>query len=808
MVSLPEISDWSADQLLQARQRSPAVDRYLELLNTTPADFGGKLRIERHRYWTRAALATLHQSHIAQDVCLFWSQAALQILAKAWSHHLLDEENVCLLTMGKLGAQELNLSSDIDVFFVSEGDPSKVLLKKVRAFINDLSEVRSSGFCFRVDLDLRPGGSTSPVVIRFDQMTNHYGYQGETWERVAMIRQSIPLGPPVLTHKVSSFCQKFSFRKHIDYSLFHDLYSMREKIQNHKFNASPWNIKFRKGGIRDLELLVHSLQLIHGGKNKKLATPSLSSALDELRGAQHLSDADAVALQDSYWFFRKIENHIQCENDQHTYDLEPCRLVSDEDKKLFVQKADRIAQIVDQLLRPYQKNQPQAPNLDKAFLDLDLKDEEVEKIWQQLLQTKIQSRTKLRDEEERQIFLKNVLLALKDCRVDPAMALQHLQQFLISIKAKTSFFTLLNQHKELIAELVWIFSCSPFLAQILIHRPELIDSFLLKNVSMDMQDEDQFAASAQDFKFLSDLISSSQFLRQRNVLQLTQNLSQTTDTIVLKLLELLKQKFKVDVFVLALGKWAASEMGLTSDLDFVFLTETEPEAAHFKLARRFIHFLNSPHSGQRLYPIDLRLRPSGSAGPLLLTKKELMEYLNTKAEVWERQAYLCYRQLPQTEALPLFTPRLLTPMDLQKLMDIQSQLLTEPGETLDLKKNRGGLLHTELTLQIAALEKQAFPEAPNVTGLCKTLRPFFPSELCGDIEKNYVELRTHQQLLILMSQSGESRFDKKSLEIQKVAALLETSPKVLLQKLEDLLGRQKSLLNKLDPLAATLKIEG
>lgn len=807
MVSLPEINQWTPAQLLSARKVSPAVDRYLDLLSTKATDFSSQLRLARHEHWLRAALASIHQTHSAKDVCLFWSQAALKLLSLAWNHHGLGQDTICLLAMGKLGAQELNLSSDIDIFFVSEEDVNKTQLKKVRAFISDLSEVRSLGFCFRVDLDLRPGGSTSPLVISFDQMTNHYGYQGETWERVAMIRQTIPLGPAALVEKVSTFCQKFSFRKHIDYSLFHDLYSMREKIQNHKFNASPWNIKFRKGGIRDLELLVHSLQLIHGGKNKKLVTPSLSSAIEELGRSQHLRDEDARALNENYWFFRQIENKIQCENDQHTYDLAASHLVSENEKSLFSQKADRIALIVDQLLRPYQKNHPQTPNLEQAFLDLDLNDESVEALWQQLRNTKIQSRSRLRDEEERQIFLKNVLAALKNCRVDPAMALLHLQQFLIAIKAKTSFFTLFNQHQELIEELVWIFSCSPFLSQILIHRPELIDSFLLKKVSLDMQDEDQFASSAQDFKFLSDLISSSQFLRQRNVSQLVQNLTQTTDTLVLKLLELLKQKFAVDVSILTLGKWAAQEMGLTSDLDFIFLTESEPEAAHFKLARRFIHFLNSPHSGQTVYPIDLRLRPSGSAGPLFLTKKDLTDYLNQKADVWERQAYLCFRELPEKKQEPLFSPRPLSPQDLQKLFEIQSQLLTEPSETLDLKKNRGGLLHTELTLQIAALEKQIFPSSPNVSGFCHALSSFFPRELCVDLEKNYFELRTYQQLLILISQSGESRFHKESAEIQKVAALQETSPKVLLEKLEDLLAKQKSLLNKLDPLAVTLKME-
>jgi [glutamine synthetase] adenylyltransferase / [glutamine synthetase]-adenylyl-L-tyrosine phosphorylase len=812
MVTLPELKDWSALQLDTARGLSPALARYLTLLETHSAEtFPDRLRLRRHEDWCRATLATLFATNSAQEVCSFWSQCTLKTLELAWRQHKLEEENICLITMGKLGALELNLSSDIDIFFVSENEPDKNLIKKIRSFISDIADLRSTGFCYRVDLDLRPGGSSAPLIINFDQMTNHYGYQGETWERVAMIRQKIPLGSPALAAKILTFCQKFSFRRHIDYSLFQDLYSMREKIQNNQISQAVTNIKFRKGGIRDLELLVHSLQLIHGGKNKKLLTSSVAQALEELRLAEHISNEDANTLTSSYWFFREIENKIQCENDQHTYDLGPSQLVPREQKQLFEKKADQIALIVDQFLRPYQKQSP------TDLLSLEAANEEFKKMagvtpqieaaWTQLLQTKIQSRAKERDERERQLFLKNVLLALKTCQVDPTLALQHLHQFIVAIKAKTSFFVLLNQHQALLEELIWIFSCSPFLSQILIHRPELVDSFLLKTAEIDLRDEDQFFSSAQDFKLLSDLISSSKFLRNRNVQELTQNLSRTTDTIVLNLLKFLKEKFKSEIHVLCLGKWASRQMGLTSDLDFVFLADETPTEPHLKMARRFIHFLNSPHSGQKIYNIDLRLRPSGNAGPLILTRQELTNYLNLRAEVWERQAYLCQRLLTEETTQPLFNSRELTSEELKKLIDIQTQLLTENRVSYDLKKNYGGLLHTELTLQTVALVQKKFPSTPDIQGLCQIVRDIWGPEIADEIEINYQALRTYQQLLILVSHSSESRIDTASADIQKLCSLLGNHPKVLLQEVSDRLSKQRSLLNKLDPLGQGLKIE-
>ncbi len=810
MVPISPLKNWTAQQIQQGCQASPAINRYVRILESVqsemPLNFADRMRRLRHSAWLDAALSTVHKTKAPQEVCKIWSEQTVNILSEIWDEHGLDKENICLIGMGKLGAEELNLSSDIDIFFISESEPEKDLLKKVRRFLNDVSEVRSSGFCYRVDLDLRPGGSSSPVIISFETMTNHYGYQGETWERVALIRQAIPLGPLLLKDKILSFCRKYAFRKHIDLTLFHDLYGMRKKIQHHKFNTSEMNLKFRKGGIRDLELLVHALQLIHGGKNKALITSSMTIALKELADAKHLSESDCKTLLESYWYFREVENLLHAENDQHTYDLSPSKLVSSAQKDEFLERADRIATIVDQFLNPYRRPQTETVNLDQEFRDLKFNEASIQ-AWSDLLQTKIQSRSKLRDEQERQLFFKNVLTHLKTFTIDPAITLSHLQRFLVAIKAKTSFFTLFNQNFVLLEEMLWIFSCSPFLSQILIHRPELVDSFLLKNVSLEAQDEDQFFNSAQDYKLLSDLIHSSRFLKHRDAKQLTAHLSKTADTIVETLLQILNKKFKVQIQVLALGKWASSEMGLTSDLDFIFITNQEITEAHFKAARRFIHFLDSPHSGQTLYHIDLRLRPSGNAGPLLLSVDELKTYLDEKAEPWERQAYLCHRFLPSLNEAPLFTPRSLSEKDRQKLKDIQNKLLINTPASWDLKKNHGGLLHTELTLQLSALHAGIFPTTPNVQGLCNVLQKHHSAELCAQIEGNYTSLRSYQQLLILISQSAKPRIEADSTEIEKISSVLQTSPKVLLQTIEDLLNQQKSLLNKLDPLQAHLKIE-
>ena len=135
MVSVFTLNGWTPQQIQQGRDASPAIDRYVRILESSASNnkvnFSDKVRYLRHSAWVDAALATIHKTKTPQVVCKEWSEATIQILSQIWTEHGLDKENVCLIAMGKLGAFELNLSSDIDIFFVSDEDPEKEMLKKI-----------------------------------------------------------------------------------------------------------------------------------------------------------------------------------------------------------------------------------------------------------------------------------------------------------------------------------------------------------------------------------------------------------------------------------------------------------------------------------------------------------------------------------------------------------------------------------------------------------------------------------------------------------------------------------------------------
>jgi [glutamine synthetase] adenylyltransferase / [glutamine synthetase]-adenylyl-L-tyrosine phosphorylase len=810
MVTIPKLESYTTSELIEAGKISPAINYYLQLLEKKTINFVDKLRKKRNEYWLEAALAVVFQRQSAESVCHQWSLDTIEVLKAAWSHTKLDKEKIAIIAMGKLGAMELNLSSDIDLFFVSSDTVEKSQLKKVRQFIQIVSSATPFGYGHRIDLTIRPGGPNSNIISSLEQMHNHYGYHGETWERSALIRHSPLLGDPQLLNECSEFLTKFTYRKHLDLNLFSDLNLMRDRIRAHQIPTEELNIKFHPGGIRELELLVHALQLIHGGRHPVVQTRSTTQALQHLANKKLIDQQSADHLLDAYWFYRDLENRIHLLEDQHTY-LVPKTMSSFINKEMittFLRYTEETDALINSLLKPYNKG-PQfitLSDLSSTYGKLDLDTPEPKEAWDKLIQIGTKSKTKDRDDMQKRIFLNRFVAAVANCNVDNAMAIFHLEKFIANSKAKTSLFALFNSYEELVEELAWIFSCSPLISTILIHRPELIDSFLLKSVEIDKSSEENLYISLQDHKLLSEVICASQFLRKRNIDDLTKTLSTTTDTIISSLLESLQTRFQAKIDILTLGKWAGNRMGLTSDLDFVFIRSEGNIEQQSKMARRFINFLQSPSSGQTLYSIDLRLRPSGNAGPLMSTVEELTTYLNTKGQAWEKQAYLMNRLFSSKETIPLFEPRPLSPEDTESLRNIQTQLLISGDDTLSLKKSRGGLLHTELTLQAACLHLGIFPNVATVLGLTNALSEKLEPNTCHAILANYMLLRTYQQLLILIGGSSSTPVDENQLELQKICKIIQNTPKVVVQHIKNTLNTQRQLLNTLDPLSSDSKL--
>ena len=240
--------------------------------------------------------------------------------------------NIVVLGMGKLGAWELNYSSDIDLIFSYAEDGvlndrkettyGEFFSRICRSLVKVLDEITADGFVFRTDIRLRPFGDSGPVIMTFDGMENYYLTQAREWERYAMIKARQVAGDFNSGKQLAAMIKPFVYRRYLDYGAFEELRSLKSMITQELMRKDRTdNIKLGPGGIREIEFIGQAFQLIRGGQDTELQERSILKILNMLGEMELLTKEDAQQLQVSYRFLRKVENHIQQYQDKQTHDL-------------------------------------------------------------------------------------------------------------------------------------------------------------------------------------------------------------------------------------------------------------------------------------------------------------------------------------------------------------------------------------------------------------------------------------------------------------------------------------------------------
>jgi glutamate-ammonia-ligase adenylyltransferase len=239
-----------------------------------------------------------------------------------------------VLGLGKLGGSELNYSSDVDLMFAYSGtgatksgrsenikslDNQEYFVRLGRKIVAALDPVTEHGFVFRTDLRLRPNGDSGPLVLSFAAMEHYYQTHGRTWERYALVKARVVVGDRELGLELLSMLRPFVYRKYLDFGAFDSIREMKAMIQRElKQKGSDQNIKLGWGGIREIEFLVQSYQLIRGGRDKRLQTNSLYQAIFELVELQVLDVQTQKQLLEAYRFLRNTEHRLQMVADRQT----------------------------------------------------------------------------------------------------------------------------------------------------------------------------------------------------------------------------------------------------------------------------------------------------------------------------------------------------------------------------------------------------------------------------------------------------------------------------------------------------------
>lgn len=421
-------------------------------------------------------------------------------------------QSLIVIAMGKQGARELNLSSDIDLIFAfnESGDTQaqedqksisnqEYFTKLGQALIQSLDKVTQDGFVYRVDMRLRPYGQSGPLAMNFNALENYYHDQGRDWERYAMIKARAVTGEQTQIDELMSILRPFSYRKYVDFSAFESLRDMKSRIRQETVRRNlANNVKLGSGGIREIEFIAQAFQLIRGGQEIELQQPNIFKVFQFLTENEYLPYEAIKDLLAAYEFLRDTEHAIQGINDEQSQTLPSDELnqariaayVGCENWQTFsdclVQHREKVSLHFKNIVADENDDEEQTDiepwrNIWFQHADDDLGDDPINT---QALQSTLQ---RLRDlaEHKMQAIGKHrldkamplLLKALWQCE-QPLETLERLVPLLEAVLRRTAYLVLLSENPQALQQLVRLCEASPWIAQSISEAPILLDELL------------------------------------------------------------------------------------------------------------------------------------------------------------------------------------------------------------------------------------------------------------------------------------------------------------------------------------------
>ncbi len=420
-----------------------------------------------------------------------------------------------VLGMGKLGARDLNLSSDIDLIFAypcrgETRDNRKVhtnqefFLRLGQRLIRVLDSQSTDGFVFRVDMRLRPYGNSGALVMSFAAMEQYYQDQGRDWERYAMLKARVVAGDSARGQQLLSQLQPFVYRRYIDFGAIIALREMKQLIQREVMRKGmASNIKLGPGGIREIEFIVQAFQLIHGGRDRSLQCRNLLSTLTILQAKDYFTPTQAQQLREAYIFLRNLEHALQAIADRQTQNLpkDPttqARIafsMSHDDWPSLMEKLDQHRQrvlnhfgdvIADPEATDDADDQWQAlwlSQLSDAKARQLLGNEgfiNAEAAWQRLVtlkDSKALARVRRQSRDRLDRFMP-LLLSVAAQSDEPDTFLERVLPLVEAVLRRTAYLVLLTENPRALEHLGKLCIASPWIAGQIARFPALLDEFL------------------------------------------------------------------------------------------------------------------------------------------------------------------------------------------------------------------------------------------------------------------------------------------------------------------------------------------
>ena len=837
----------------------------------TDEQFMRRLRLFRHRELMRIAWRdiagwsdcpeTLRELSALADTCIRAAFLRSNREMKNRYGRPVDENgelaHFIIVAMGKLGGGELNFSSDIDVVFLysdrGETDGARPIANEeffrrlAQHFINLVSKKTADGFVYRVDARLRPFGDSGPLACSVDAFEDYLIQHGRDWERYAWLKARVVNAWEGTRALYTDVLRPFVYRRYLDFGVFGSLREMKSMIeQEGRAAENRENIKLGPGGIREIEFIAQTLQLVRGGTVRTLRQRSLLPTLAQLGVEGLMPEKTAAELSNAYCFLRDLESRIQEIADRQTHelpsnDIDRARLCLSMDFKnwddLYAALNEQRAIVkadFDQILGHERGDASESGDdrvtevavadrsallgiAEQTFENPEEAVQRIDALRSSILYQRMGKVAKQRLDR----LLPAVLLACGRAG-NGLLALDGMLRIIESIGRRSAYIALLNENAGALDRLVRLCGSSDFLAKQVAAHPLLLDELLDQRIflasptrddllrdirhRLDVAGEDDIE---QRFEALRNFQQAAVFRVAVADLSGTLPLMKVSDRLTdiaelvlaeaqdMSMAELVAKhgvprcvvndnQREAGFAIVAYGKLGGLELGYGSDLDIVFVHDSEGDSQETdgdkpldnsmffgRLARRITHILTMPTPTGALYEVDTRLRPSGNSGLLVTSLTALDNYQKNDAWTWEHQALSRARAVAGSAAVRDAFENLRIHVLIEyvrrdslrgEVIKMRSRMRAElnksNAEQFDLKQGVGGLIDIEFLVQYLVLLNA--PESPPLLEFSDNIRQLDALRDAAilqavDTEALADAYRAYRVRMHLLSLAGESR---------------------------------------------------
>lgn len=595
-----------------------------------------------------------------------------------------QQPGLFVLAMGKMGARELNYSSDIDLICLFDdagldvaeaGERRSVLIRAVRAAMKRMSDVTEGGYVFRIDLRLRPDAAVTPVVLSTSAAESYYESVGRMWERAAHIKARVAAGDACAGAAYLEALTPFIWRRHLDFAAIEDAHSMLTRIRDHKGLQGPitlpgHDIKLGRGGIREIEFFAQTRQLIAGGRDPALRVPATRAALRALTGAGWVEEDTRKALDAAYVGHREVEHRLQMLRDAQTHALPQSSQGMDRLAAFMgLERAALETRLKDTLEETHALTvpffAPTAPEAATPAFGAEITDR-----WQ--------SYPALRSDRAQRVFdrVRPRILSRLARADDPERALRHFDAFLSGLPAGVQVFSLFEATPDLVDLLADIAAVAPALAEYLGRNAQVLDAvldggFFAPWPGLEALEAELAERLAANPDYETQLDEARVWVKEwhfcigvhllRGLIDAEaagRHYAELAEATLAALFPIVASDFASrhgdapgnGAAVVAMGSLGAGRLHAASDLDLLLIYDADgieasdgrrplPTQTYYsRFTQALITALSAPTARGKLYEVDMRLRPSGRNGPLATSLAAFESYQRNEAWTWEHLA--------------------------------------------------------------------------------------------------------------------------------------------------------------------------